>query len=226
MIRKLSKLNWKYALGEITLIFIGITLAIMFQNWNDNQKKNKLEKAALQELKVALQNDLKDVNANINTHDKGVTACQSLLTILNSDEPANAMQLLGKMYQAVDFTFLVSDVSTYEYLKSVGLHLIKNDELRRQISKLYDVAYESIYGVEKNYKEIQLDLVKNVKQYYTADNKQFYLIKNKNEIKQNHQIKFDIKNMEFAHNNMKNKYEQKIKPELEKLIELVNKEIE
>lgn len=224
MIRKFKNLNWKYAVGEITLIFIGITLAIMFQNWNDNQKKNKLERDALMELKVALQNDLSDVNANINTHKNGITACQSILKTLSSNEPIHAMKFLGTMNQAADFTFLVSDVSTYEYLKSVGLHLVRNDELRRQISKLYDVAYESIYGVEKNYKTIQLGLFKSLKKYYSADDKQFYLLSN-NEIKKDHSIKFDIKNMEFSHNNMKKKYEQKVKPELEKLIELVDQEI-
>ncbi|MBO3700251.1 hypothetical protein [Roseivirga sp. E12] len=45
MIRKPNfKLNWKYALGEITLIFIGITIAIWFQNWNEQKKDRKLEK--------------------------------------------------------------------------------------------------------------------------------------------------------------------------------------
>ena len=35
MIRKPNfKLNWKYALGELALIFLGISLAIAFQNWN------------------------------------------------------------------------------------------------------------------------------------------------------------------------------------------------
>ena len=88
------------------------------------------------------------------------------------------------------------------------------------------MAYEGIYGVENNYKVIQLDLFESLKKYYSADAKQFYLIKNNNEIKEDHQIKFDIKNMEFSHKNMKKKYEQRIKPELEKLIELVKKEIE
>ncbi len=44
MIRKPNfKLNWKYALGEILLIFIGITSAIWFNNWNEQKKDRKLE---------------------------------------------------------------------------------------------------------------------------------------------------------------------------------------
>ena len=45
MIRKPNfKLNWKYALGEIALIFIGITSAIWFNNWNEERNDRKLEK--------------------------------------------------------------------------------------------------------------------------------------------------------------------------------------
>lgn len=41
MIRKPQfKLNWKYALGEIALIFIGISLAIAVQNWNEEIREN------------------------------------------------------------------------------------------------------------------------------------------------------------------------------------------
>ena len=36
-------INWKYALGEIILIFIGITLAIAFDNWNQNRTQKKEE---------------------------------------------------------------------------------------------------------------------------------------------------------------------------------------
>ncbi|NVJ45952.1 MAG: hypothetical protein HWE07_02460, partial [Cytophagia bacterium] len=46
MIRKQNfKLNWKYAMGEVALIFIGISLAIAFQNWNEDRKQNIESKA-------------------------------------------------------------------------------------------------------------------------------------------------------------------------------------
>ena len=35
------KVNWRYAIGEIILIFIGITLAIAFNNWNEGRMEHK-----------------------------------------------------------------------------------------------------------------------------------------------------------------------------------------
>lgn len=79
----MKKINWKYAFGEILLIFIGITLAITFQNWNENRKQAELEKTVLEQLKVSLQNDLKDVNANLATHQKVQKSCMRILKALN-----------------------------------------------------------------------------------------------------------------------------------------------
>lgn len=220
-----KKLNWKYALGEIALIFIGITLAIMFQNFNEDKKREKTERSALMELRVALQNDLEDVNDNIQTHIRGKKSCQLLLEKLNSKEKIDGSRILQSAYQCIDYTFLVSDVSTYEYLKSVGLHLISNEKLRRQITNLYDVVYESIYGVENNHELIQESLVNEMKKYFTADQNQFVLIGNGENLKSNNTIKFDIKNYEFSHNLMIQKYQEKVKPELEKLIALVDSEL-
>lgn len=222
---KFKQLNWKYALGEIALIFIGITLAIMFQNFNEDKKREKTERSALMELKVALHNDLEDVNDNIQTHIRGKESCQLLLEKLNSDRKIDGAKILQSAYQSSDFTFLVSDVSTYEYLKSVGLHLISNEELRRQITNLYDVVYESVYGVENNHELIQTSLVNEIKKYFTADQNQFILIGDGENLKSNNIIKFDIKNYEFSHNLMIQKYQEKVKPELEKLIKLVDAEL-
>ncbi|MGS2727548.1 DUF6090 family protein [Psychroserpens sp. BH13MA-6] len=41
----------KYAIGEIILVVIGILIALQINNWNENQKENKLEKNTLLNLK-------------------------------------------------------------------------------------------------------------------------------------------------------------------------------
>ena len=58
MIRKPKfRLNWKYALGEVVLIFLGISLALAFQTWNE-QRKNKIERdRILKTLQFELKKD-------------------------------------------------------------------------------------------------------------------------------------------------------------------------
>ncbi len=53
------KLNWKYALGELVLIFLGISLAITFQNWNEG-RKNDIE---LRSILLNLETELKEDSA-------------------------------------------------------------------------------------------------------------------------------------------------------------------
>ena len=51
------KLNWKYALGEITLIFLGISLAVAFDNYNQYLTKDKTQKVFLEEIRTDLYQD-------------------------------------------------------------------------------------------------------------------------------------------------------------------------
>jgi hypothetical protein len=221
----MKKINLQNAIGEVFFIFLGITLAIAFQNWNENRKQNHLETEVLQQLKIALKNDLSDVNANINTHKRAQKGCRRLLEFLNAPDEINDTLMTKTIVQASDYTFLVSDVSTYEYLKSVGLHIIQNDSLRSQITNLYDVVYEGIYGIEGNANSIQIDLRKDIRKYYSANVNSLVPKPNLNQAKQDDEFKFDLKNLEFAHYLMIKRYQQKVKPELVKLIEMVEGEL-
>ncbi len=221
----MKKINYQRAIGEVFFIFLGITLAIAFQNWNEQRQQAKLEKTVLEQLSVALQNDLNDVNDNIGTHTRGKNSCQNILKSLDSSEPINGPAILGAFNQAMDNTFLVSDISTYEYLKSVGVHIIREDSLRNQITRLYDVVYEGIYGREKNSIPLGKEVRDHAKKYYSADARFFITRSNINEAKNDDDLKFDLKNLEFTHQLMINKYESSVKPELEKLIQMVNQQL-
>jgi len=55
-----KKIDWAYILREILLIFIGISLAIWFNNWNANRKVN-------QELKNSIELTKNELESNLNT---------------------------------------------------------------------------------------------------------------------------------------------------------------
>jgi len=62
MENKTSK-YFKYAIGEIILVMIGILLALQVNNWNENRKKETLKN----EYKIALINDFTKDTIQINT---------------------------------------------------------------------------------------------------------------------------------------------------------------
>ncbi|MDO5971953.1 hypothetical protein Q4Q35_19300 [Flavivirga aquimarina] len=51
------KLDWKYIVREVLLIFIGINLAIWFNNWNTNKKANQDKEVVVSKIKEEITNN-------------------------------------------------------------------------------------------------------------------------------------------------------------------------
>jgi hypothetical protein len=69
-IRKVGNLNWKYAIGEILLIFIGISLSLMFDEWRTSRADRKSEKEVLLLLNESVKNDIEDLKTKITSSDQ------------------------------------------------------------------------------------------------------------------------------------------------------------
>lgn len=55
---KKLNINWKYAFGEILLLFVGITLAITFNNWNSNSQIDQNKAIAITKINNELTANL------------------------------------------------------------------------------------------------------------------------------------------------------------------------
>ena len=58
---KFKSFNWKYIIGEVLLIFLGINLAIWFNDWNSTQQLNKNKKIALAKIEEEIRNNLEEL---------------------------------------------------------------------------------------------------------------------------------------------------------------------
>ncbi len=56
--RILAAANWKYAVGEVFLIVVAITLALMANSWYENSQERRYEVLVLQQIRDALESDL------------------------------------------------------------------------------------------------------------------------------------------------------------------------
>jgi hypothetical protein len=65
-ISRLPELNWRRGIAEVALIFVGITLALLFDNWNEARKARILE----EQLFAALRADLLETRADLVTDPK------------------------------------------------------------------------------------------------------------------------------------------------------------
>ena len=134
MANNLSIKYFKYALGEIVLVVIGILIALSLNNWNENSIRNKLELEALRNLKEDFDFNLSELHRIDSVNTKNIKSC---LIILNHT---------GKRYKE-DFIldkYLNSAAASPDYVAKNGflndlvssgnLGLIKNNALRNLLS--------------------------------------------------------------------------------------------
>ncbi len=142
LLQRLRGLDWRYSLTEVVLIFVGISLALLFDNWNEEQKERALET----ELLGALRSDLIETKANLwrPTHSTE-TALDSQKKLLESLESGGQPPSSQQLYEVFFNDSTLSEASgAYESLKNVGLDLVSDRDLRKLITHHYESELDSL----------------------------------------------------------------------------------
>ncbi len=139
---------FKYAIGEIILVVIGILIALQINNWNNNNQLKKLETKYLTEIRNNLKSDLPDINFNIDFNESRLKSNEIILQYLNR-EIDYSDSLKFHFGNLIFTTRTLPNTSAYENLKSRGLEIITNDTLRLNITSLYSFLYHNVIDFEK-----------------------------------------------------------------------------
>lgn len=127
---------FKYAIGEIVLVVIGILIALSINNWNQDRQLKQKEKQILIELKRDLVSNDSILQHQIEWQQTITDEITSLIDHLKEKKPFNdtiSMYLFHGYYvERIQFTS-----SAYESLKSVGIDIISSDQLRADIANLF-----------------------------------------------------------------------------------------
>jgi hypothetical protein len=145
---------FKYAIGEIALVVIGIIIALQLNTWKENSKISQIEKSILIEITNGLHKDLLDINHNVKGHFDGIEACNYWNKLIYN-QPVDADSIASKYTRLLRCFISIQNTSSYESLKSRGLELISNDSLRLEIISLYEEDYQAIKKIEEDYQEAQ-----------------------------------------------------------------------
>lgn len=141
MIRKPQfKLSWKYALGEIILIFIDISLAIAFQNWNQKNNENKLEAIYYCQLLDDVNEDNENADQELILIESRLKAGNQLLSLLQKGED-DLEELSKYILQAVanNVNNLSVTTNALDDIKSSGnLHILRANDLKVSLLAYYD----------------------------------------------------------------------------------------
>lgn len=154
MENKTSK-YFKYAIGEIVLVVIGILIALQINNWNEDYKNLHKEQDYLINLNQDLLADSLRLTELKNDLELAVKSKRRFVKIIEEQTSAND-SLVFYVTNQIDFNNdFVPNSSTFDELKnSNGLNLISNPQLKRQIVTLYntydDLILKFKLGLEKN----------------------------------------------------------------------------
>ena len=133
----------RYAVGEIALVVIGILIALQINNWNDDRKDKKSERAYLLNIKNDLLRDVASLEDHIINRKEKVNAARNILKLMDSNnsfdliklnEDFNMMVLIGY--------FKPNNVTIEELINSGNVNIISNDSIKNQLLNL-EFAYKS-----------------------------------------------------------------------------------
>jgi hypothetical protein len=155
---------FKYAIGEIILVVIGILIALQINNWNEERKEQKLEQNYVALLTQDLRSDAENLTDLVKVSDKIANSKYILLDYFDGkiEKPDSlSIHFLRAIFSSIH-NFVPNKGAIEEVKNAGGLSLIKDEVLRSQILKLYN-AYDSMEkNTGKNYVEnrnVMRDLV-------------------------------------------------------------------
>lgn len=127
---------FKYAVGEIVLVVVGILIALQINNWNEGRKNAAKEAYILNEILNNLYEDAEQIEFNLKRREATQSAIENLLDIIDKS-PIDEMGLEKNLANFLTFERFYPVNNAYEMLKSNGL-IIDNKYLRTDISRYYD----------------------------------------------------------------------------------------
>ncbi len=122
----------RYAIGEITLVVIGILIALQINNWNESRKERAQEIVLLKQLETEFKSNLNQLDERVSIRREIMNAAIQLLSYIDKPnsrikDSINKNIALSKGYTTFDP--IISDLSS-----SGSLRLIKNKSLKQLLS--------------------------------------------------------------------------------------------
>jgi hypothetical protein len=135
---------FKYAIGEIFLVVIGILIALQINNWNENKKQRTYEVKMLTEIKNTLESDIDYftlMDARLKRLDSASNAFLKLVHEKATFDDTLYRNRRSRWYFLMTGINLQFNSGPYEALKSSGLDKVSDDSLRNSLIDFYDFKF-------------------------------------------------------------------------------------
>ncbi len=166
---------FKYAIGEIALVVIGILIALSLNNWNENRKISIQEHIYLQDLKNDLTFDIETLNERIAGNIvkiNNIDEIFSLITLNKKFTEKDKETLLNLTLELFGESYFIVEKGTINQIQaSSSGSFIKNKTLRDLIFRYYTYSERSEKNMEQSIQIYQHHIITPILMHPELTNK-------------------------------------------------------
>ena len=129
---------FKYAIGEIILVMIGILLALQVNNWNTQRLNRQTEHDYYCQLVVDFESDKAELLERLKAADQRKKTANQLLLDLDAQTKTKEELILDFFFVQRSDAFIPSKATITDLISSGKLSLIRDKTLRTQILSFYE----------------------------------------------------------------------------------------
>jgi hypothetical protein len=159
---------FKYAIGEIVLVVIGILIALQINNWNEQRKFNKQELYTLKQLQVEFKADSLKLSSILRITEGKTNALKKMIRLI-TEQKRDSLQLPMIFFSGKFIPFYNYSPTYNELVSSGNLNLISNDSIKNAINDFInqnDMIEKSIYQDMQQKKTLYMN---QVFKYFNGD---------------------------------------------------------
>ena len=148
----MKKVYWRYALGEVLIVIIGISMAFSMNKCSENSKNKTLKYKYLESLVNDLEIDKNQLETNTEAIEKKIETLKSILPLFNS---SNLQEKRGvfKMFPVANLTdFTPKDITYQTMINSGDFKLIEDLNIKTAI----ETHYSNYKTILKHYKRQEI----------------------------------------------------------------------
>jgi hypothetical protein len=128
---------FKYAIGEVILVVIGILIALSINNWNNKRLESSKEQFFLKNLQSDFKANIIEFNRVYKSSAEAYVASNNLLEIIKANDAIlNNVEIEALINTIINnfFSLDLTDGSINEIINTGSLNIIKDQRLRSQLS--------------------------------------------------------------------------------------------
>ncbi|MGY3795751.1 hypothetical protein [Aquimarina sp. 433] len=157
----MKRINWKYAIGEIIIVIIGITIAFSLNNIKENRSNVDLKKQYLDNLAIDIEREIALLEENETKFNSKIKTTLQIQAFFRNPEITKRDSISRKVFVLARLINFTPQNTTYRTLVNSGdMKLIDNFDLRKSIEE----HYSSHKNILQDYQRIE-----KINEKYLAD---------------------------------------------------------